>query len=834
MLGLWLALTIAAAPETAEVQLTAERLLHDGKLELTTAEGNAKLVTEGSAVDAERIVYDRNKKVATATGHVVARLTQGGKIAVIADLMTLRFDDAQQVREVFLFDGLAISKKDVSTDLFLAADTADKVERAGTTQALLEGNHLIRNGTEWTVEQLELVPCECDFKNPSWSITSSMATINTDTERVAITNPVIRIKHLPVLWLPWLSLPLTDRMSGLLFPRPNYSPLNGVTFEQPVFVTLGRSADLTLTPGFLTGGTGVGGVAGPRLGTEFRYVPSTRATGKIVLGLLYDFRTRRDIELAALRDLGSVRGWRGELSWQHTQDFDHGFGARVDFNGHSDGDYNRDLTVDVIASAATYLRSSASVFHRGVDYYLGLEVGLRQDLQWGYDWLGHGTLLDAQTPNRRAVGPYGPGTLQRLPAITFGWMPTTMLGPLRFSVEGEAARLAPLFSLTGDEGRASREGLIEPVNFNVAVDRMFAPSAGITLRDGVGNRVWEDGEREARDRLMVLPRLSVSAQPGGVFSTGLSAGWRQVAWAGEASGRTWSRGYLLLGGFLETEVSRSFGGGALRHVIQPRAEVRAVPVGIDGSAGSALAPRKDLVAYDQLDAAVPNVKPRFQGVLELRQRLMGRGGVEHLRLDVGQGFELSGDDASQLRSTLGESSARVTGRVGLFSAAGQLRLDPRIDAAGTPLTPGFVTRVSGRVELDDYRGHGAFVTYENLVMEGTARSRQPLDLLFLIDRGYTSTTRVQQVTFGARWDFGPVGLRYEALVSEQKPLGPIFQGRGTPQLLFQQQTLAVALTPACDCWRVELAATQALYPRPAFPTVGFSVSVARFGNVGAR
>jgi LPS-assembly protein len=437
------------------------------------------------------------------------------------------------------------------------------------------------------------------------------------------------------------------------------------------------------------------------------------------------------------------------------------------------------------------------VFHRGADHYVGLDVGLRQDIQWGYDWLGHGTLLDAQTANRRAVGPHGPGTLQRLPAITFGWMPTTLLGPLRFSVEGEAARLAPLFSLTGDEGRASHEGLIEPVAFNVAVDRMFAPSAGITLRDGVGNWRWDDGEREARDRLMVLPRLSLAAQPGGVISTGLSAAWRQFAWAGEASGRTWSRGYLLLGGFLETEVSRSFDGGALRHVIQPRAEVRAVPVGIDGSAGSALAPKKDLVAYDQLDAAVPNLKPRFQGVLELRQRLMGRGGVEHLRLDVGQGFELSGDDYSKLSSTLGESFARVAGRVGLFSAAGQLRLDPRVDAVGTPLTPGFITRVGGRIDLDDYRGHGAFVTYENLMMEGTARSRQPLDLLFLIDRGYTSTTRVQQLTFGARWDFGPVGLRYEAMVSEQRPLGPIFQGHGTPQLLFQQQTASRSPRPNC-------------------------------------
>ena len=95
---LWVAIAIAAAPEaaeTAEVQLTAERILHDGKQELSTAEGRAKLVTEGSAVDADRIVYDKNKRIATAVGHVVARITQGGKIAVVADLMTLILDDRQ-------------------------------------------------------------------------------------------------------------------------------------------------------------------------------------------------------------------------------------------------------------------------------------------------------------------------------------------------------------------------------------------------------------------------------------------------------------------------------------------------------------------------------------------------------------------------------------------------------------------------------------------------------------------------------------------------------------------------------------------------------------------
>lgn len=855
MLGLWLAITIAASPDAGpfdadlpapedSLQLDAERLLHDGKRELTTGEGGAQLRGDSVAIDADRLVYDARQRVATAIGRVVARVSKGGKVAVIADLLTLRFDENNEVTEIYLYQGQAISKRDVSAQRLLAANTAEKVERVGTTQALLQGNHLVRDGSTWTVEELSLVPCECDFKNPGWSIGSNHAVVDTEADRVAISNAVVRIGKVPVLWLPWISLPLTDRQSGLLFPyiTPS-SPLTGFSLEQPVFVTLGRSADVTLTPGLFTGAfpneKGVQnptGVAGPRLNTEFRYAPSTRAAGRAVLGLLYDFRTKRDVENPTLRVPGTFRGWRGELSWLHTQDFDHGFGARVDFNGHSDGDYNRDLTVDVIASAATYLRSAATLFHRSNQHSLALDVGLRQDIQWGYDWLGNGTLLNAS----RVIGFHGPGTLQRLPAITLGWSPDP-LGPVHFSMDAEAARLAPLFSLTGDEGSSAAEGRIDPISFKTSVARLFNPSSpymnqafgGIGLTTGMGNRVWEPGEREARDRLMLRPTLSVSVSPLDAFTFSASASWRQLAWVGEASGRSWTRGYLLLGGALETQLSRRFDSG-LKHVITPRFEVRALPFGFQTGP-------TDFVAYDHLDAAVPNVDGRVQGVVELSQRLLARGGGELLRLDVGQGGEFAqARSGGPLTANLGEAYGRFVATFGWLSMQGLLRIDPlatRFASDGlTPVTTG-LTRAAGRADLDDGRGHGAYVTYENLVMEGTARSRQPVDLLFQIDRGYTSLTRVQQITFGARWEFGVVGVRYDAMLNEQ--IFPAFNSTPLTLLAFNQHTLSVGVTPACDCMRIDLFATQPIpwnngKPVWLFPSAGLRISVAKFGSIGTR
>lgn len=854
MLGLWLAIALSAAPDAGPfdadlppadqtVELVAERVLHDGQAELSTGEGNAKLRGPSMAVDADRLIYDAHRRIATASGHVVARLVQGGRVAVLADLVTLIFDDQNEVSEVYLYDGRALSKKDVVREALLEADTAEKVEAVGTTQALLQGNHLVRDGNLWTVDELELVPCECDFHKPSWAITSSHATIDTENDRVSVTNPVIRIKRIPVLWLPWLSLPLTDRQTGLLFPYINpSSPLTGFSLDQPIFVTLGRSADVTLTPGFYTGATNPTGVAGPRLNTEFRYTPSTRTSGRAVLGLLYDFRTLRDVEVATLRVPNSQRGWRGELSWLHTQDFDRGFGARVDFNGHSDGDYNRDLTVDVIASSATYLRSSATAFHRSANHLLSLDVGLRQDIQWGYDWLGRGTLLN---PNRVA-GPYGPGTLDRLPALTFGWQPDA-LGPVRFSLDAEAVRLSPLFSLTGDEGTAAAEGRIEAISFRQSVLRLFSPTSSFSSLDaplitpsgryvasGIGNRIWEPGEREARDRLMAKPTLSVSLSPMGAFTVFGSASWRQLAWLGEASGRSWSRGYLLLGGGLESQIARRFDSG-VRHVITPRVEVRALPVGYQSGADP-------LVPYDAVDAAVPGVASRVQGIVELSQRVLAPGGGELLRLDVGQGGEFAAASSPTLTPNLGETYARLGFRAGWLSGQGMVRIDPlstRLASDGVTAIQTGLTRLSARLDFDSGRVFGAYGTYENLLMEGTARSRQPLDLLFLIDRGYTSATRVQQVTFGARWEVGMFGFRYDAILNEQN--FPDAPGATTthPQLAFSQHMLSVGVTPACDCMRIDLMATQPVpwsagKPSWIFPSIGFRLSVARFGSIGTR
>lgn len=909
----------AAGAQTTELTLTAERLLHDGQARRTIAEGNARLVTDGAAVNAERIVYDQERQRIVAVGHVVARIAQSGTpTAILADVAEFRLE-GEQIVEVHLLDGKAFAKAEANVPKLLAAETLKELDAAGASTMLMSGNHFVRVDDGWRMEHLELTPCDCDLNSPSWSIRAPEAVINQAADRVAVRWPVPWIKKLPVvgelplpITSPWLSLPLGNRATGLLFPRPGSTILNGFSFEQPVFVTLGRSADLTLTPGFFFGGPrevdrfglvnrqdlGRGftsfwrngesdlspvqyqqpfGIQGPRLLSEFRYVLSPRAQGRATLGLLYDLRDQRDPGNAGLA-IGRARGLRGEASLFHTQDFGGGWATRVDLSAYSDGYYQRDVTPDVIAREAGYLRSSAVLLHRGDDHLVTLDAVLRQDLTAGYDLFGRDVFPRTSAAPRR-----GPNPIQRLPALSVALPVQTLAGPLAADFSADVVQQMPLRFGTGDEGALANEGrAFDPFTglelpAECVVERLYLarppgqlaqcpqtrfPGADPNaLKAGLGDGVWQPGERESRLRLNAMPRLWAAGAVGGLVPLSATAAWRQGVWIGQSSGRTVTRGYPLLAGRAELELARVF-GGAVRHAVTPVLEARAVPF---VAATSSRANDPSLLGgpapYDELDRSLSDNRPRVQAVAELRNRLVQRGGRELLRLDVGQGVDLLSPvlpgpggvfveeptGASRFNGPrLAETYGRLALSVGWVTASAQARFEPfwrkTPDVAAMPR----LTRASGTLSLDAPGGHGGYAAYENVLDDGTNRARAPVDLLFGDPVVATAESRAQLVTAGARTKFGPLGLRYDLiLLNRQWPRldgsgMPVKDAMGVPQqdvrLSFGQHSVGVTWTPACDCFRLDLVVAQRLTPAgllgpPEF--AGFNFSISRIGSIGA-
>ena len=101
----------------------------------------------------------------------------------------------------------------------------------------------------------------CDEDVPKWSFHASKATIKTG-DRVRVYAPKLRVKDIPIFYLPYASVSLKprDRASGFLTPTFGGSGAKGVRLSTAYYQTLGRSADFTFRSDVYTQrGLGFGG-----------------------------------------------------------------------------------------------------------------------------------------------------------------------------------------------------------------------------------------------------------------------------------------------------------------------------------------------------------------------------------------------------------------------------------------------------------------------------------------------------------------------------------------------------------------------------------------------
>ncbi|WP_426751010.1 LPS-assembly protein LptD [Myxococcus sp. Y35] len=849
--------TPLALPNGEKAQLTADMVVYEAETKVVTARGNAVLRTDTMQLRADEVTYDSVNPFVTATGNVM--FVGPGGMAAVAESVKMDV----RTYEANLEGGLFMQKEGVTQDALFSAKTPQELRAMGETPILLSGSRIRRTGENtFAVENLAFTPCNCSPNEPGWRMEATSATVVLG-ERATMTLPVVYVKSVPVFALPWIYMPLSQRRTGLLLPKPTVSALNGFTLEQPLFITLGRSYDLTFTPGYFSGGSDVvvdgvrrmraQGVKGPRLLTEFRYAPSERTRGRATLGFLYDLRPIRDpstgefyrrivdgVETSEFVD--ERRGLRGEASWQHTQDLGNGWHDRVDAAFVSDGFYTRDLTADVIVNNFQYLRSTATLYQRQDDLYAGLDVGLRQDIRWGYRFFQDNRVPAAADPARPDLK--GPSTFQRLPALTLALPERPVLGGLMGGLTVQYLRLAPLRGGYGDEG-------IDGI-FRADGNYTEFGSANAFLDATQSDGVFNANDREARNRVDFLPRLSTSFAVGDLMRVSPSLAVRQDVWLGEVSGRTWQRGYPIAGVLLESQLTRTFQGRdtSFRHAITPSLELRYVPGGW-GSLPTAGASEDGAARpYDELDAAVPyQLDGRTRGflhaVLAVDQTLrIKRGNAirEPLRLRIGQGFDLTrhvpavgkvDDPGPVLRDTF----ARLTATAGIFTAAGTVRYDPNM---------GRIAGLSAELNVDDGKGHAVYARFDDVLTVGLPainlgadpRSvgpdvfRRTVDTLVgglsRVEPGFPAAERAQALIAGTRLKLGfGLGVRYEAFVL------PLYRDLTTrePRFVADQQTFGLSYGPACDCWRVEGVMT--LRRDLGLEFSGINLIVADFGSFGS-
>ena len=378
-----------AARPSLPTFLSGERA--SGRTDLDTlVEGDAEFRRGDMVIRADRLEYYQPDDLAKARGNV--HINRAGN-TYEGPLLEMKVDS---------FEGFFLAPR----YHFIKNDAYGEAERV---DFLDDKRAVIRNAT-YTTCQRRPGPSWL----PDWIIRAASIRIDSEEETGQATGAVLSFMQVPILPVPQLSFPLSDkRKSGLLPPTFGLDSLNGAELTLPYYWNIAPNRDATFFPALMS-------KRGIDLGGEFRYLEPTYA-GKLRANYM---------PTDTLRDRN-----RWGYSFVQTGSLSTGFaglggiGLNLNLNRVSDDNYWRDfsrsgssLTQRLLASdgALTWDRGNFSLYARA--------------LKWQ-------TLQDVSSP---IVPPY-----DRLPQVVARYSRSTLAGGLDASVEVDSTQFHSDRTLTG-------------------------------------------------------------------------------------------------------------------------------------------------------------------------------------------------------------------------------------------------------------------------------------------------------------------------------------------------------------------------------------------------
>src|SRR5262245_50350392 len=215
----------AAVPPQEDVELTADHIVYDWEQRKLLLEGHV-VVTRGPGIlRTARGSLDRRTGILRLEGGVLA--VQGRQVLVaesaVVDL---------EARSADLGSATMFLKDRTAPPPSLLTDRA-AVRGAGKNALILTGKRIRRLASgALLAESVTMTPCDCAAE-PDFELESPEVEIQDDRARLKSPHLGLLGASIPLL-LP-LSLPLTERQTGLLFPPFQYSAISGFGTEVPLF-----------------------------------------------------------------------------------------------------------------------------------------------------------------------------------------------------------------------------------------------------------------------------------------------------------------------------------------------------------------------------------------------------------------------------------------------------------------------------------------------------------------------------------------------------------------------------------------------------------------------
>ena len=224
------------------VTFTADKVEYDKDRSLVTATGHVEAWQGGRVVRADRVTFDRESGIVAATGNVVLVETDG-------QVMFAQY--AELTRD--MRDGLM-------------KDVRGLLEKNGK----LAANGMRRTGGLMN-ELSRVVYSACDLckddptRPPLWQIEAASAVQDTEHKTIEYRDAVLRMRGVPIAYAPFFVHPdpSVPRQSGLMMPWLGVSSGLGAFYGQPYYWVIDGQSDATITPMMTTR-------AGGLIDTEYR------------------------------------------------------------------------------------------------------------------------------------------------------------------------------------------------------------------------------------------------------------------------------------------------------------------------------------------------------------------------------------------------------------------------------------------------------------------------------------------------------------------------------------------------------------------------------------
>lgn len=378
-----------AVREALPTFLSGER--GSGRTDLETViEGDAELRRGDMTIRSDRLEYYQPDDLAKARGNV--RINRAGN-TFEGPLLELKVD---------AFEGFFLAPR----YRFLKNGAYGEAERV---DFLDDKRAIIRNAT-YTTCQRRPGPSWM----PDWILRAASIRIDNEEETGHASGALLTFMRVPLLPVPELSFPLSDkRKSGLLPPTFGLDNLNGVELTVPYYWNIAPNRDATFYPALMT-------KRGIDLGGEFRYL-ETGYQGMLRANYMPSDTLRdRDRWGYALTHNGSFSTAFAGLG---------SVGLNLNLNRVSDDNYWRDFSRSGSSLTQRLLASDAGLtWNRG-----NLSLTARS-LTWQ-------TLQDVSSP---IVPPY-----DRLPQLVARYARSNLAGGLEASVEGDYTQFHSERTLTG-------------------------------------------------------------------------------------------------------------------------------------------------------------------------------------------------------------------------------------------------------------------------------------------------------------------------------------------------------------------------------------------------